>query len=324
MQSLAAITVALDGSALAERALPRATSLAQMSGARLALVRVVKPWPVPGPVPPGIAAADLGPEADVRDADRYLAAQADALRARNPGIDVWTTVRIGDPADGVLAVAAEHGGREGNGVLVLTTHGRSGLARTLWGSVADRVLRHASVPVLLLPASGAAEWPAPVPEGRRLLVTLDGSALAEEILGPACAVAAALDAGLLLVRVVLPAAPEYMVARAVAGTVEPEERLDAAERYLETVAGGVRARGLRVETHALLGPPVPTIVHLATTAGADAIAMATHGRGGAARLVFGSVATGVLQRTTVPLLVLRPTAVRTHPAPADGAPAAAA
>jgi nucleotide-binding universal stress UspA family protein len=323
MQSLAAITVALDGSALAERALPRAASLAQMSGARLALVRVVKPWPVPGPVPPGIAAADLVPEADVQDADRYLAAQADALRALGPGVDVWTTVRIGDPADELLAVAAEQGGREGNAVLVLTTHGRSGLARTFWGSVADRVLRHAAVPVLLLPASGAAEWPAPAPEGRRLLVTLDGSALAEEILGAVGALAA-LDASLLLVRVVLPAAPEYMVARAVAGSVEPEESLDAAERYLETVADGLRARGLRVETRALLGPPVPTIVHLATTAGADAIAIATHGRGGAARLVFGSVATGVLQRTTVPLLVLRPTAVRTHPAPADGAPVAAA
>ena len=92
----------------------------------------------------------------------------------------------------------------------------------------------------------------------------------------------------------------------VGGTVEPEASLEDAERYLESVARGLRTRGVRVETYALLGSPTPAIVRLAETACADVIAMATHGRGGASRLVFGSVATGVLQRAAVPLLTHRP------------------
>jgi nucleotide-binding universal stress UspA family protein len=207
-------------------------------------------------------------------------------------------------------------------LLVLTTHGRSGMARTVWGSVADEVLRHASVPVLLLPRACAAGWQ-PVPPGeRRVLVTLDGSALAEAILEPARAVAVALEASLLLARVVLPLMPEYMLGRAVAGTVEPEASLAEAERYLDTVASRLRDQGVRVETHALLGSPISAIVHLADVACADVIAMATHGRGGAARMVLGSVATGVLQRTTVPLLVLHP-AVPAAPNAADEVAAAA-
>jgi nucleotide-binding universal stress UspA family protein len=116
--------------------------------------------------------------------------------------------------------------------------------------------------------------------------------------------------------------PEYMLMRAVAGTVEPEASLEEAERYLDTVASGLRDQGMRVETHALLGSPISAIVHLADVACADVVAMATHGRGGAARMVLGSVATGVLQRTTVPLLVLRP-AVPAAPNAADEVAAAA-
>ena len=209
-------------------------------------------------------------------------------------------------------------------MLVLTTHGRSGLTRTLLGSVADEVVRRAAGPVLLLPGAAPTDWLERPPEGRRVLVTLDGSPLAEEVLGPACALAAALDAELLLVRVVLPLMPEYMAAQAVVGRIEPEDSLVEAQGYLEAVAQHLRAYGVRVETHALLGSPIPTVVQLAQTSRADAIAMATHGRGGAARLVFGSVATGVLQRTAVPLLVLRPTTAPIGPSREERAPQAVA
>src|SRR5262249_36450364 len=92
--------------------------------------------------------------------------------------------------------------------------------------------------------------------------------------------------------------------------------LDGVRRYLETIASRLRDHGRAVDTTVLVGYPPAAIAAVAREVGADAIAMATHGRGGLTRLVMGSVATGVLQRPPAPLLLIRPAAIRHAAKPA--------
>jgi nucleotide-binding universal stress UspA family protein len=195
---------------------------------------------------------------------------------------------------------------------VLATHGRSGLGRWLYGSVADHVLRHAPVPVLLISAGCAPAWPESGPG--RILVPLDGSALAEAALAPAAALAGILRARLLLLRAVVPpVATETAYATGHPYATgqpyaywDPAEALEATRSYLEPLAGGLRERGLTVDVEAAEGPPAAAIASSAWERGAGLIAMATHGRSGVGRLVLGSVATTTLHLAAVPLLLVRP------------------
>jgi nucleotide-binding universal stress UspA family protein len=143
----------------------------------------------------------------------------------------------------------------------------------------------------------------------RVLVPLDGSDLAEQILPFAEKVAGPLDAEIILVRVVEPlSAGEAMAA---AGVVAPDtlflRELDA-KRYLVSLEQRVTNKGLRVRTRIQHGSAAEEIVKAATTSGADLIAMTTHGRSGIGRLLFGSVAEAVLRAAQVPVLMIRMTA----------------
>ena len=143
---------------------------------------------------------------------------------------------------------------------------------------------------------------------------LDGSTIAEAALGPIGELAAALGAELLLTQVVELPVPMLTDGAVYVPDWDPEEALVSARQYLEDTAADLRAAGRTVRTLAVAGPPsvvsqaARVIADTAAQEGADVIAMATHGRGGLARLVMGSVATGVLQQASVPLLLVRPAA----------------
>jgi nucleotide-binding universal stress UspA family protein len=153
---------------------------------------------------------------------------------------------------------------------------------------------------------------------KTILVPLDGSELSTYALEPAAELAAKLPANLLLLRVIEPT--EYPLPLAYPGVpgameekiTDPVRRrdlraeLDAAQERLEAVAAPLRATGITVKVEALPGSPASTIAMVATDEHVDMIAMATHGRGGLARLVMGSVAEAVLHRVHVPLLLVRP------------------
>jgi nucleotide-binding universal stress UspA family protein len=176
-----------------------------------------------------------------------------------------------------------------------------------------------------------------------VLVPLDGSGRSAAALRPAAALAEALGAGLLLTRVVpFPAFWAYAAGRgpyypgagpyaadtgpyaAGAGphhatsAPDPEAELDAARRYLEGLATGLRPTGRDVATHVDLGPAAAAIARLARERSAAAIALATHGRGGLARVALGSVATEVLRVADAPLLLVRPAALPGTVETADG------
>ncbi|HEU5315068.1 MAG TPA: universal stress protein [Chloroflexota bacterium] len=295
------IFVPLDGSDLAERALPYAARLASLGVARLVLARVIRE--------PDAAAPESFQE-DVRarrEAKDYL----DAVVERHlslPGLrPPETFVVSGEPAPALLELAQ----RERASLIVMGTHGRSGIGRWLYGSVAERVLHEAHVPVFLVPTTAPAGWPADRPP--RVLVPLDGSAFATEAIAAAAPLIEGLRADVVLVRVVEPAiyvASPYgpMYAAPAVGT---PEALAAAEDYVESVAAPLRRKGYTASAVVREGYPANELARVASDGLIDVIAMATHGRTGLARLVLGSVATATLRHANVPLLLVRPEALRT-------------
>jgi nucleotide-binding universal stress UspA family protein len=306
------ILVPLDGSELSARALPYATELAHRAGATLVLVRAAM-------VQPFFKEDQLAAEAfAVGVAEREL--EDIARRLREQGLSVETHVPYGTAAESILRVAVD----TGVDAIVMCTHGRTGLGRVIYGSVADAVLRRSPVPVLLVRARGAAGgWPAtPDPS---VVVALDGSGLAEAALRPAAELARLLGARLVLVRVVEPAFTHYGYAdvRAPSGLVEPDPSADlaAAKSYLEYAAATIQREGLAVETRVEYGAPATAIGEVAAATGALAIVMATHGRGGLARLVLGSVATALLHNSQVPLYLVHPAPEAAKTPPATPTPA---
>ena len=150
MYSHKRVLVALDGSPSAEAVLRFLIEIAGPLDMTVALLRVLEP--VPPSVIEGSRHVVLDDvEGRRRDAEEYLAPLAAALRAQ--GIDVSWQVRRGRPEEEILAAA-----REGQADLIaMATHGRTGLGRLLFGSVAEGVLRHASVPVFMIRQPGAVE-----------------------------------------------------------------------------------------------------------------------------------------------------------------------
>jgi nucleotide-binding universal stress UspA family protein len=247
MVLLTRILVPLDGLYLGSRALPYAVTLGRAAGGRLLLARAIAAVPDP---------------AARQQAEAELAAEAEQVR--RGGVAAETLV-LTDDAGQVIAGAAR---TEGAGLIVMATRRPSGLERWLIGSVADHVLRHAEVPVLLVPDTCEGAWPArPGQRPARVLVSLDGSALAEEILGPARALGAALGAALLLVRVVTPPATPLPGRDGPPSPARTQGARIEAERYLEALAQTLRTPSLAVETHVAVGSPVRELAELARERG---------------------------------------------------------
>jgi nucleotide-binding universal stress UspA family protein len=143
-------------------------------------------------------------------------------------------------------------------------------------------------------------------------VPLDGSTLAEAALPPAVELAKVFGAEVVLLEVVpLPTYALYDEG-AMLAAFDPDQEIDESQSYLNGVARRLRENGIYARTRVELAKPEAAIAEVAAQERAGMIAMATHGRSGLARLVLGSVATGTLQRTNVPLLLVGPTALNIH------------
>ena len=309
------IIVPLDGSERAEQALPLAARLARASGGSLILVRVVTSarevgWQAGEAVPFAreITDEELG---NARNSLETLAA-SEALA----GIPVTTEVIAGHPAEGILLTATT---RQSD-LIVMCSHGYTGIKRWVLGSVAQQVVRHSAVPVLVLreDTKPLLEEGHPV----RIMVALDGSPLAETILVPAAYLSAALSAPqqgvLYLVRILrLSTAFEYgqddSFARARAEkTRRVKDYLHEVERRFRE--GELSRLKLRVASFVDYGLDVAQQLLVQAEndlmedelIGCDMLALATHGRSGVARLAVGSIAERVLGATTLPLLIVRP------------------
>ena len=142
-------------------------------------------------------------------------------------------------------------------------------------------------------------------DGKRVLVALDGSISSETMLRFVLEIAGPLDMTVLLLRVVEPLTPPIAddIYRPTLEDVEARRR--DAEEYLAPVAAALRARGVETAWEVRRGRPDEEILAAAAESGVDMIAMATHGRTGFGRLLFGSVAESVLRRSTVPVFLMR-------------------
>jgi nucleotide-binding universal stress UspA family protein len=297
------ILVPLDGSAFAEQALPWAACLAKVSGAHLELVRVHNPVP-PWTLAAEGAVAATAVDPDIRDAEEQYLANCASRLAEGGFRGVSHRLLDGDVAE----LIARHAEDNAFGLVVLATHGRGAFSRLWLGSVSDALVRRLTVPVLLIrPTEGNA-----IPRAeqfRKMLVALDGSPEAESALGPALALANPKRCDLLLLRVVPPAP---LAGDAGMPTVPmADEGLTAvlsaqATTYLEGVATRFRSATVTVSTRVVVEPSIAhAVLHEASLAGVELLALATHGARGLRRMVLGSVADKVLRGADRPVLLTR-------------------
>jgi nucleotide-binding universal stress UspA family protein len=288
------LLVPLDGSAYSERALPMAVSMARHLKARVFLVRAASALAFPG-----ADATDAQVHA-VREARTYLEVLAAGLSGQ--GVDIEVAVPFGDAAGEILV---EISLRKAD-LVIMCTHGRSGLGRWIYGSVAEQVLHHSRVPVLLVQPTGDAMTLAPEAGRTSFLVPLDGSAFAEAALPHAAAMARAFGGRILLLRTFEPPIAAYSYAVVSPVQAPTEELQQEAQHYLNEVAARLRSDGLPVETIVREGWPANIIARQGAALGPGLIVMATHGRTGVARLFLGSVALEIVRRSPLPVMLIRP------------------
>jgi nucleotide-binding universal stress UspA family protein len=301
--SFRSILVPLDGSPFAEQAVPLASRIAQRSGSKLRLAFVHK---LPA-APVDCAAAKLftSIEEVTRKAERaYL--RGIQAKLREGGIRLSSAVTLtGDPGPAL----AQYAGEMAIDLVVMATHGRGGIRRAWLGSVADHLIRHLQVPMLLVRPTKGVEpqgWPA----AGRILVPLDGSPFAEQALEMGATLARTLDTEVTLLQVVPPVLP--LPDPALPGPSAYDEELTELCRaqvqdYLDDVVERLRARGLRATGVAAVGwNTVESILDVARPEQIALVVLATHGRGGLRRLALGSVADQLVRGADVPVLVCRP------------------
>ncbi|HZA98048.1 MAG TPA: universal stress protein [Gemmatimonadales bacterium] len=296
------IVVPLDGSPLAEQAIPMAQAIAERARCRLKLVLIHQPLIMMEPGP-NYTKVELA----MYKADReYL--KLVTARLRQPlGRSVSSAILDGSPVAQTLAAYIRELGAD---LVVMMSHGRGGLGRAWLGSVTDQLIRFTEIPVLVVRTSEDME-PKPGMEQKEILVALDGSPLAEAALGPAVALARLWDAEVSLVQVVqaitLGSAPHLTFPSDYSDQVTAIRR-DSAQDYISDMAERVRESGVRASGVAVVGAAVAeTLIKLAAPDRVGLMAVATHGQGGLKRLVLGSVADKLVRGAPVPVLVVRPT-----------------
>ena len=201
-------------------------------------------------------------------------------------------------AGGPAAAAIEMAARQGCDRVVMSPHGRTGAARTMWGSIADEVVRDTNIPVLLVSTRHQIrEMAGCAPNFQRILVPLDGSELSEQALPVAGALAQVEGAAVLLLNVV----PQPVAVGA--GRVT-DNRDAKADRYLNRAAVCVLPNAVDFDTMETGGEAGQAIIRVAKEQECDLIVMSTHGRSGYSRMRLGSIADEVISHAPVPVLLL--------------------
>jgi nucleotide-binding universal stress UspA family protein len=273
------ILVPLDGSQLAEIALPYAEELSGRLGSDVTLIYVSESIDDPHRHMHQIYMQKMA-ESAKQDAEAY---------ARKLGKELTIQVRsvnlAGNPAEEIVKYADS----ENTGLIVMSTHGQSGIRQWTIGSVANKVVRATKQPVALV----RAEVPRPdVPRKymlRKALLPLDGSKESEAALPYVAELASRLGMSVTLLQVL----------------AIGDKAL--AEDYLEKIGAQLKQKGVTVESRVLFGEAATEIINLADEIHADVVAMSTHGRSGIGRWVLGSVAERVLYEGNTPLLLVRGT-----------------
>ncbi len=295
--------VLLDGSRLAEVVLPYAGELAVGLGVEVTLFHVCSVQECES-VPVHRDYVER-----IAEVARHQWLGDDRMTSAEPGrrVGVRCRLAVGHPAEEILRYASDND----IDLIVMATHGRSGIRRWALGSVADKVLSASQVPVLLVRAQVAGEAGSAAAPLKTIVVPLDGSEVAELVLPHVEMLARQLGAGsveVVLVAVCEPLpSPLSRTASSEAGADYRAVRsMEGSESYLSRVKEQLQAAGVRVWWRVLLGKAADEIVAYANSSPSNLLAMATHGSSGRSRWVYGSVAEKVLLGATTPVLLVRP------------------
>lgn len=304
-----AILVPLDGSEFAEHALDTAVRIARRQDAVLHLVRIYVP-----------VAGVYGERAvrydEALDRERMSRARAylDAVSARLTEVE-HVRVRAELMEGPVAQTISNHASGIGAGLIIMTTHGRGPFARFWLGSVSDEVSRLQGCPVLFVRDHPPRPDLSPERVYERVLVPLDGSALAEGVLEPLFALDEERQRRYTLLHVVRPVEFDYGPAGgAIKGfrqALEHSQELDnqeaaGARKYLDRLAEPWRSKSFTIDTGVISSErPAEAILEHAAGQKVDLIALATHGRSGLKRWMLGSVADKLLRGAETPVLLYR-------------------
>jgi len=236
--------------------------------------------------------------------------------AQDQPVKVRGEVTVGHPAEEILRVADE----ERVDLLLMATHGRSGIRRWALGSVADKVLRSATFPVLLVRAATLEKTADDAGRIRKIVVPLDGSEMAESVLPQIEMIARQINGEQVDIILLMVSEPLVIppIATSPITTMEVptnwgkivEEHLAYSNGLAREYLAGVEARlnnvGLKISTDIVDGVPAHEIIDYANSIPSSLIAMATHGRSGLGRWAYGSVAEKVLSGASRPVFLVRP------------------
>jgi len=309
------IMVPTDGSGFDREAIRVALRIAERTDAKVRLVRVLATGSFFG-----VAAAAEGTavaaEVVRSERDRALSelyALAAECRARSKA-DISVDLYAGPVAD----VLEGYARRNDVDLIVISTHGRSGISRLSLGSVTDSLIRHTTIPVLVVKPPTSYLNPQVSAEFKRIVVPLDGSMLAEQILPRVLALAKLEDAEITLLNILI---PQSYSQKGIADHSLPwwDKDISLAQEYLFRIAARLRRKGVPVTTDIVISENVASAIgDFAGRERADLIAIATHGRGGLARMLRGSVADALMHSARMSMLVFKPEKMAEGTAPSAG------
>jgi nucleotide-binding universal stress UspA family protein len=265
------ILVPLDGSTLAEKALPTAMSLAENSGAELCLVTI-----------------SSGNPGDLENGDSELYLEEISSSLKLSGFTSCFHVETGSAAESVNRIAES----EQAGLIVMTTRGRSGITRGLLGSVTDAVISESAIPVYVVRSDNAPRNTDEAAMSSGVIVPLDGSELAET----------AIDNAIELSQSAL--SPIYLL-RVVDRDASPEDR-EIAGAYLDRLSERLAQRKVLAIPELTSGHAGESIIAAMNNRPGSVVVMTTRGAGGLKRWIRGSVADWLIQRAPGAVVVVPP------------------
>lgn len=280
--SIRRVLTLLDGSSNAAQALPMTQFICETTGAHLTILA---------------ASREFREESkEQMNAETYLTQIAEKVHAM--GIQVNSAVRLGSIVEATRELVFE----KAIDLVVVTTRGRSGEKNWLSEGLSSKLVRLLDIPILLVQVFESG--PAEAPHFGRILVALDGSTFAEQLLPYARLLAQQFDCQLMLICV--PAVPESEKYRAPASVIQAirKQAVSSMRKYLDVVAESLRSDGLDVRTIVTGSYPARAIVDVGKREGVDLIMITSQGRGGLDLLFMGSVAQQVVQLSDSPVFIL--------------------
>ena len=287
------ILVPLDGSKLAEVALPHANELARKLGSKITLVSVLP----------------VGSESDdnkYHHSHRFYM-QEMVKTIKQQAINVESVILTGAPAEEIVNYAD----REDISLIVMGTRGQSGIKRWVLGSIADKVVSATTRPVALITTDDTETSVRGKDLLSKALVILDGTAEAEAVIPYVEDLGSKLDIEVVLLRLVEQAFMYYESADDLSyvpvSKKEMNSRRAKARRYLTKLASLLESKGIIVRVKVVTkGNSAETIIKVASQTDAGLIVMSTRGRSGISRWIFGSVRDEIVNIGNVLVLLVRP------------------